>query len=75
MMPAVAVIFLIVEQANREAVRLIVVVLVHVARKEVPVESLSTIIRRSRPVVAARANVLVGNASSAIRVATGRQEA
>ena len=71
MMPAVAVIFLIAEQANREAVSLIVVVLVHVARIEVPVESLSTIIRRSRPVVAVRANVLVGNASSAIRVATG----
>ena len=71
MMPAVAVIFLIVEQANREAVSLIAVELVHAARREAPVESLSTISRRSRPVVAARANALVGNASSAIRVATG----
>ena len=75
MMPAVAVIFLIAEQANREAVSLIVVVLEHAARIEAPAESLSTTIRRSRPVAAVRANVLVGNASSAIRVATGRQEA
>ena len=75
MMPAVAVIFLIVEQANREAVSLNVVVLVHVARIEAPVESLSTTIRRSRPVEAVRANVVVGKASSANREATGRQEA